>query len=172
MDSFKTFDIHFVGLKNGIHRFEYQIDETFFELFENSIITNGNFTVALELKKNDLLFELHFSFKGLSEFICERCLDNLNFDFDFEETFVIKQVSELPEEDFYDEIEYILMNETKINVAEPIYEFLTLSVPMIVQHDDIQDCNPEFIKKLNEFAANSNEEKTNPFWDKLKGLNN
>ena len=51
MRSMGEYVIPFVGLKTGIHTYEFDVDDTFFEGFEYSIIEKGKVHVKLELEK-------------------------------------------------------------------------------------------------------------------------
>ena len=53
MKDLKGFNIPFVGLKQGNHAFEYEIDNTFFEAFDFDEFHNSQVKVHLDfLKKN------------------------------------------------------------------------------------------------------------------------
>jgi len=47
MESLNHFSIPIQGLKDGVHPFKFQIDRTFFKLFEESPIEEGKFEVNL-----------------------------------------------------------------------------------------------------------------------------
>ena len=46
MKELKEFTIPFIGLKLGEHLFDYQIDNKFFEHFEESLVENGKVVCA------------------------------------------------------------------------------------------------------------------------------
>ena len=52
MKKTKEYLIPFVGLKLGKHHFEYQIDNTFFDLFEYDEFQNSDIKVSVVLEKN------------------------------------------------------------------------------------------------------------------------
>ena len=47
----KSFDIPFVGLKQGKHHFKFEVGKTFFDDFPFSIIEGGNLIAEVELDK-------------------------------------------------------------------------------------------------------------------------
>ena len=51
----KKLDIPFVGLKQGVHDFNFEIGNTFFDDFPFSIIEEGSISVDLSLDKKDTL---------------------------------------------------------------------------------------------------------------------
>ena len=52
-DEVKRFDISFVGLKDGTHQYRYDIDETFFDLFDYSDLGEAKIQVVCDFKKYD-----------------------------------------------------------------------------------------------------------------------
>ena len=57
----KSFDIPFVGLKQGLHYFNFKVEKSFFDYFPYSLIEKGslNAEVSLEKKRNHYDFELY-----------------------------------------------------------------------------------------------------------------
>ena len=51
MDNTKEFLIPFIGLKLGKHHFEYQINKTFFEIFDYHEFNNSDIKVNVVLEK-------------------------------------------------------------------------------------------------------------------------
>ena len=69
------YNIEFKGLKEGLHEYEYKVDDKFFEHFNESLVKNGNITVKAELEKRSAFLKLQFTISGWLELICDRCLD-------------------------------------------------------------------------------------------------
>ena len=63
MNKRKEFIIPFVGLKLGKHQFEYQINNSFFEIFDFSEFEKSNIKVNVVLEKKANLLELDFKNK-------------------------------------------------------------------------------------------------------------
>ena len=78
MIQLKEYTIPFVGLKQGLHQFEYQIDNAFFEHFEYDEFHSSTIHVDLEFTKKTTLFELQFRAKGTVNVNCD--LTNEPFD--------------------------------------------------------------------------------------------
>ena len=71
MKDLKEFDISFIGLKEGIHQFEYTIDKKFFDFFNYDEFYDSNVKVELSFLKNTTIFELDFVFSGWVEVACD-----------------------------------------------------------------------------------------------------
>ena len=73
----REFEIAFVGLKPGIHEFDYTIDDKFFEAFQEQDFRNCKAKVKLELDKKAGFMLLKFELGGQLEVTCDRCNNNL-----------------------------------------------------------------------------------------------
>ena len=71
MNKRKEFIIPFVGLKLGKHQFEYQINNSFFEIFDFSEFEKSNIKVNVVLEKKANLLELDFKHKGTVQVPCD-----------------------------------------------------------------------------------------------------
>jgi uncharacterized metal-binding protein YceD (DUF177 family) len=73
-----------------------------------------------------------------------------------------------------DEVMYLQPGEFEVNVAKLIYEFIVVSIPIRHIHPDDEQgnsiCNPEMLKKLEQYEAPEAEEKIDPRWNDLKKL--
>ena len=169
----RQYDIHFVGLKTGEHDFDYHIDDKFFKLFETSLFEKGMCDVHLKLDKQTAHFELDFSIEGNVEVDCDRCTAMLNYPIFNKVKLYIKfdDQRNTGEENENDEVIYIARADSSFNVAQVIYEYISLSVPMVKNCDYLEErfknCNQEILKKLNNSAA---PEKTDDRWQGLKNI--
>ena len=154
-----------------MHQFDFEIDDSFFELFENSEIKSGRLGVQLELEKNEKLMHLHFTFSGLVTVMCDRCLDDFEMPVNSSAQIIIKQGKYRHEET--EEIDIIPESATEINVAQYIYEFISLSLPVKKVHPENKKgealCNKTILKKLKEHESKKNND-IDPRWDQLKNL--
>lgn len=172
MKALRQFDIAFVGLKPGEHTFEYQITDSFFENYGPQDFSNCNATVKLLLDKKNNFFLLKFEIGGTVTVNCDRCGQPyvLQLWDDFEH--VVKLANnpdELNEEDDTD-VSFISLTESHLNVADWIYEFINLSIPMQrihpVNSTGQSGCDPKILEMLDQMNRQANE-KENPIW---KGL--
>ena len=170
----REFIIPFVGLKEGIHEFIYNIDEKFFierDFFEFSKATT---TVKLSLDKHSGFLMLKFEIGGNIELSCDRCGNPLPVDLWDEFNIVVKLVDnpeEMNDQEEDPDIFYISRLDSKIDISTWIYEFILLSLPMqkVCKPDEKGNstCNPEVLKKLQEMEIKNNEHNANTLW---KGL--
>ena len=127
MKELSKYDIQFVNLKQGIHNYEFLVDNKFFAEFECDEFSESDFKIELELEKQSTMMVLNFIIDGYITVPCDRCLDDVDIDFDAEERLIVKFGQES-----YNETEEIVIlseNEYKINVAQYIYEFIMIHIP-------------------------------------------
>lgn len=164
--------IPFYSLKEGIHNFSFEAGNKFFEHFDNPDIRGGNINVDLSFNKKSGFLELNFKIQGFLIVICDRCLENFKYSIITEETLYVRFGDEAEEET--DNVIIIPREETRINVAQYIYEFSALSLPVQKIHpviNDISGCNKEMLKKLEEHQ-NKESENIDPRWEELLKLRN
>jgi hypothetical protein len=64
MNQDRAYEIAFVGLRPGLHEFEYLIEDQFFTSFGQQDFSNCNTLVRLKLDKKQGFFQLHFVLKS------------------------------------------------------------------------------------------------------------
>jgi uncharacterized metal-binding protein YceD (DUF177 family) len=170
------YNIEFKGLNEGFHDFEFEVDRKFFEHFEESLVENGKVTVKVELEKRSSFIKLLFKIKGWLELTCDRCLELYEQPIKNETEMFVK----FGENEFDDGESVIWVNpeEHHVNLAQIIYEYVTLSIPLRHVHpknsDGKRNCNKEMIEKLKNYLHPENENDTliDPRWDALRRLEN
>lgn len=132
MDPLRQYEIAFVGLKIGVHDFSYTIDDKFFELFSDSLVKEAALEVKLKFDRRNSFFLLDFQIEGKIHLPCDRCGVEINFPVDTEYNVVAKfdEHSDEEKDDSNADVVYIKQNETHFNVAQLIYEFINLSIPI------------------------------------------
>jgi len=168
MDKLAHFTIPYAGLKVGRHELNFEIDDQFFELMEGSPIKKGNFRVILDLDKRHDMGIMIFHITGQTPAVCERC--NLDFDLDLESDFrlVLKFGENTDIAD--DEVMYLPSEKDELNVAQYLYESIVLSMPLIIVHEDTNDCDPDVIKVLQSEQTEDEPITKSSIWDQLKNL--
>jgi uncharacterized metal-binding protein YceD (DUF177 family) len=166
----KEFNIPFVGLSNGNHRFSYFIDDKFFADYDSSEISRAGVQIELDMDKSDRMLVLNFDMSGYIGVTCSRCLDDFDLEVSGQEEFFVKFGTEYKEED--DDVLIIPEGESHIDISGLIYDYLHLMIPYRVVHPENEKgesaCDPEVIKKLNDLSRK--EESGSP-WEKLKDIN-
>lgn len=176
MASRREYDIAFVGLKPGIHVFNYTIGEKFFADYEAQDFSNIKATVQLTLDKKSGFMLLKFDIGGSLEAACDRCGNNLPMQLWDEFKMVVKLVENPDEMNMQEEdpdVYYISRTESHLHVADWIYEFINLSVPMTKMCSEAEmggpQCNQAVLEKLRMMMPE--EHNANQLWkglDKLK----
>jgi uncharacterized metal-binding protein YceD (DUF177 family) len=170
----REFEIAFVGLKPGIHKYDYEITDKFFDAFQQQDFFNCKATVKLTIDKKTGFMLLKFEMGGSLEVTCDRCNNNLPLELWDDFTITVKMLEEpelmnSQEED--PDVYYISSSEGHIDISNWIYEFINLSIPMqrtcVFEKMDGPHCNPAAMDMLKKLSALEKEKKENPIW---KGL--
>ncbi len=173
MDALIQFSIPIKGLHPGLHRYNFQIEQSFFQAFEQSPLEAGDVQVSLELDKRTDMYELDFEFSGTVKTDCDRCLASINLPVSGKEKLLVKLSLESRVEEA--EIIYISPDQPKLNVARYIYEFICLAMPLIkvydCQEEEKPPCNDEMLDYLEDSQPDGETTENNPIWDELKKLN-
>src|SRR5450432_3514963 len=69
----RDYDIAFVGLKQGIHEYQYQVNDKFFEAYQQQDFRNCRANIKLTLDKQNGFMLLKFEIGGVLEVTCARC---------------------------------------------------------------------------------------------------
>lgn len=160
MGNRRRFDIAFVGLKPGIHEFNYEVDEQFFSEFGQTDFESCQATVKVQLEKSASFLRLKFEIGGSVKVICDRCGNTLPLNLWDEFNMVIKPVEnpdEMNEREEDPDIFYISRTESHLHLAEWIYEFVLLSIPMQRRCNDEEmggpQCNKEILDMLRKMES-------------------
>ena len=183
MSNSNTYKINFVALKTGTHDFNYEVDRSFFEGFENSPIENAKAKVHLKLDKSENLLVLNFSIDGEIEKNCDLCLSPLLVPVSGE----FRQIIKFSDEDIEsndDEVIFLPTSAYEVNVQPFIYEFMVLLDPVKATHEagecDLSTKNvlDEYLlrEEVNNIEGDDNSEEkddeVDPRWSELLKLKN
>lgn len=150
MEYLSQYQINLIGLTKDSYEFDYQITDAFFEAVESPEVKKGNVKTHLEITKvTDSSFSFHFYSVGSVQVICDRCLDEMDYPIETEDTLVVKLGSEYSEED---DVITIPEQEGTCDVASFIYQFIVLNIPIKHVHAPGK-CNAEMMEKLKEHLA-------------------
>ncbi len=136
MEGLENYNLDIARLKNQEYQYQYQINQNFFQLFENSPVQTGDLKVILSLRKSETMIELQFDIEGLIQLICDRSLEKFNHPVSLEDKLILKFGDH--NEIVTEELEIISKHTVQINLAQYIYEFIGLSVPMKKLHPKFQ----------------------------------
>ncbi len=171
MSSQSFYNIAFKGLSQGKHIFDYIIDDKFFLEFGGGVVDEGDVNVRVTLEKQSSLMILWFDVEGTVHVQCDRCLEMYDQPIKgLEKIFVKFGEKEYTEGD---DVIWVSVNDYQLNVAQLIYEFIGLAIPIKRVHPDDEDgkttCDPAMIEKLDKYIVRE-EDHSNPAWNELKKL--
>ena len=162
------FQITFSGLKLGGHKFDFQIEDSFFKLFDYTELNSGRISAVILLEKKSNMLELEFQIKGNVKLACDTCSEDYTQSIESNYKQIVK-FSDLAGLEETDEIIILPTNEHTLQVAHQLYEFIHLSLPTRRTHADKADCNQEILEKLEELAYQE-PRITDPRWSVLQKL--
>jgi uncharacterized metal-binding protein YceD (DUF177 family) len=181
MGNRREYEIAFVGLKPGIHVFDYEIRDKFFDDFQQQDFKNCKAHIRLSLDKKNGFMLLKFELGGTLDVTCDRCNNNLPIDLWDEYNIIVKIVDEaelMNEQEDDPDVYYIGRGESHISLENWIYEFINLSIPMHktcnYENMDGPYCNSEVREMLKRLEGDE-KKKENPIWkglEKFKDLEN
>ncbi len=175
MKGLREFEIAYVGLKIGVHKYEYDVNATFFKHFEDSLITNCDVKVRLEFEKKETFFIANFFIDGSVKVECDRCLIPFDKSIFGDYTCYIKFAEEPGKMEEEPDVMYISRDETVIDLSQLVYEYVNLCLPIqklgCEKPGEEPQCNKEVLKYLNQ-ENKSNKGEVDPRWAALKNLKN
>lgn len=183
------YNIPLKDLEQGVHKYEYLLQDKFFEDIDAPLVKRGEVNVIVTVTRNSHAFELDFEIDGIVKVPCDRCLADMDIPIEAQEHLTVKFGDAFSEES--DTIVVIPESEGAINLAWFIYEFVALCVPIRNVHPTGQ-CSKSMVSKLRKHLIVEKEEgedaelfddlgemdeeteeaevKTDPRWDALKSL--
>lgn len=177
MKGLREFEIAFVGLKLGLHQFNYDIDQRFFSFFKDSPVQDCQVKVKLELEKKETFFVLKFFIDGAVRTECDLCLEPFDKQIFGDFTCYVKfseKASSLKDED---EVIFINPDETILDVSHLVYEYIILCLPIqkrgCEKPGEEPQCNKEVLKYIinEKIGQEKKEDKdADPRWAALKNL--
>ena len=169
----KEFSIPFSGLKQGKHKFDYVVENEFFESFGYDDFNASNLNLNVLLNKTSTMLEFELSATGTVNVDCDVTSEPYEQHITANLDLVVKFGDSFNDED--DEILIIPHGEHKVNIAQYVYEMIVLAVPQKRIHPGVEDgsLDSEVLKKLEELQPKEkkdNTKNTDPRWDALKKL--
>ena len=171
MSKTKAFSVKFIGLKEGIHNFQYPLSKSFFETFNYFDFNSVDINIDLELVKKPTILELNFKGNGSVNINCT--LTNEPFDYQITSNLnLLVKFGDIYDAD-NDELLVLPHGSHSIDLDQYFYEMIVLFMPIRNVHPDVENgtLDSEILNRLKEFDINK--EKNSNFdarWDKLKEL--
>lgn len=137
----KKYNISIAQLENKAYSFTMDGEADFFNQFKIEAVENGTFQAQIELVKSETMLNLTFKIEGSLNLICDRSLEEFDFPFSSNDLVILKFGDH--DEELADGIRIINRSSQQINVAQDIYELISLSVPMKKLHPRFLEEDPE-----------------------------
>jgi uncharacterized protein len=132
-----TFKIDIFRLENKQYLHEFEGNDDFFEALDQNLIEKGHFKATVVLNKNETMIQMMYKITGSVELTCDRSLDLFDFPVDITQKMILKFSDH--NEEITEELMLIDRNSQYINVAQDIFDFIGLQIP-------IKKLHPRFIK--------------------------
>ncbi len=167
------YDINIVGLEDKNYDFDFSGQDAFFGEFEQDIIEGGAFRVKVLLEKNSSFIRLNMDINADLKLLCDRSLEVFEENFASHEKHIFKFGSS--NEEMSDEIDQIPYGTQKLNIAQLLFDYILLLVPMKKLHprfrnDESEDGVMVYVDPS--FTEETEEEIQDPRWAALINLKN
>lgn len=180
VDNLSGYKIAFKGLSDGRHKFEFNINDSFFACFEGSLIQSGELVAEVELVKQSMLMTLNMTVEGSVVLQCDRCLEDYSQPIKNESSLYVK-IGGNPNEDMGDDMIIVPADDGTVDVSYYIYELVVFGLPIRHVHPEDESgnsgCDPEMMSRLNSLMigndstdASDDEPVIDERWSKLKDL--
>jgi uncharacterized protein len=170
LNHLRDYHIQFVGLEPGTHEFEFEVNDSFFEHFDYSLIRHGHVNVKVAMDKSERMMIYSIHLEGEVLVTCDRCTDEFLMPVSDTQKLIVKLGAEYFEES--EDVVVIPDTDYQFDLSTYIYEFIHLALPPRLLHPDDENgnstCNPEILKILESLSVP--EENTDPRWEALKNL--
>lgn len=171
------YDINIARLADKTHHFAFDLDRSFFELFDQELIPDGNVHADITLTKTERLITVDFDLQGTVRQICDRSLDDYDQEIDAQEQLLVRFGEQAQELD--DNVLQITPDTQTLPLAQHLFDYIGLALPMKKLHPRFQnepDENPDADATLifttrKEGEDDADDDDTDPRWNALKNLN-
>ncbi|MFA6676218.1 MAG: YceD family protein [Bacteroidales bacterium] len=136
-------------LADGKQEIKYSLDGSFFDMFDNEDILDASLKVVIEVDKGSGWINLTCDIKGDVIVPCDRCLANLTCPIDVHHPIRIEFSKYGKGTDNGESLDVIVLgdNEGEIDLAQTIYDFVCLSLPIKKVHPEGK-CDPLMLEKM------------------------
>ncbi len=174
MDALAPFRIPAAALKADEATYEWNLGSDFLSLFDAGHEgINGDFKVTMELLREGGMTTLEFLIQGVVPTTCDRCMAPIQLHINAEYPMVVK-IGDPAQSN--DEVIFVDADAPDLNVANHIYDFILVSVPISHRIPDCEQLDPSPCDRsvLDYLIKNQNEiqplgDLSSP-WDQLKNV--
>jgi uncharacterized protein len=131
----KQFQVEILNLDDKENILEFDLNDSFFELFEQDLIKKGNLKAKVFLTKSLTTVKVDFDILGEIELVCDRSLREFLFEIDTLQTIYFKFGDK--NEEISDEIVMIKQDTAHINLSQYLFDFIGIEIPIKKIHPDL-----------------------------------
>jgi len=167
----REFAVPVTGLKEGRHKFEFEIEDTFFDHFTETEIHKGLLHAVVQVDKGNGFLEMEIGIAGTVEVICDRCLEPFRLPVDCTNRLYVRFGERSYEQT--DEVVVLATGENELNMSQYFYEFIHLALPYSKVHSLVPGgiCDKSMLARLRSVEVDRKSAKvTDPRWDQLRKL--
>ncbi|MBK8615255.1 MAG: DUF177 domain-containing protein [Flavobacteriales bacterium] len=169
MDAFPEHTIAFTGLKDGEHRFTYELDNAFFVATEQEDYVGGKVHVDVTMDKSQHMLVCKIHVDGTVQVHCDHCNALMDFPVKGDQRQIFTLTGDENEEGD-EELVPLDAQAHEVNLTHYFFECITLHMPARRVHPQGQ-CDPEVDQALSQFTV-EHEPEPDPRWEALKALKN
>lgn len=181
MKKITEYNINLVNLADKRHEYDFDLDNSFFELFDQTLVNGGHLKAHVVLDKSALLLNFEIHIQGAVNLTCDRSLETFDYPLDITETLLVKYGAQEMELD--DNVLQIPHDTQALNLAQHLFDYIGLAIPMkklhprfVVDENSDEDIliysTAQSEEPGSEPEAGEDEGPVDPRWDILKRLNN
>lgn len=162
--------IDIYGLKNGIHQYDFIIDDNFFGVHENTFTDKGNGLANVTLEKSENHINVTLDLDVNVNLTCDRSLEKFDYPIKTTKSVIFKFGEEEQELDV--DLFMILRDTQRLNLGQHIFDYIGLSIPYKKLHPRFDaDEEKEGDELIFQTPVSGEDETTeDPRWAALKKL--
>ncbi len=167
MDALPEHTIHFSGLKDGQHRFEYKLGDAFFQASGMEELELGGMVNArVTVDKTEHLLVANIHVEGHVRVRCDHCNAPMDQPIrgDQRQIFQTMGIAEVDDE----ELVPLAADAHEVNLTHYLFECITLNLPARHVHPE-GACDPEVEKAFARIKVDQHAD-PDPRWDALKSI--
>ncbi len=169
MDKLRNYDIVFSGQKNGRHEFQFEIDKTFFQLFDTEQeFTEPQVTVDVVMDKHSTFLEFDLEISGTVSLVCDITTEEFRHPIENDLRILVKFGEEY--DDSEEEVITIPSTDHEFNIAQLIYESVMLAIPMKKISPNVSEEDLQILDRFRPKEKEEDEKIADPRWEALKKL--
>ena len=151
MDVPSRLTVPYKDLSVGNHHFGFRVDSRFFDAFEGSAVKGGEAAIEVDALRKASGMILTFRIEGAVEIECDRCLEPLLLQIEWEGERPIL-VDQQRAGEYDGEAVYVAPGEDSVDIAQWVYESISLALPITRVHgadaDGVPLCDPDMLSRF------------------------